>query len=94
MQKEALISLAVFGEGNTYVESNDEYKEVFNSFQKKLETILPDEIGFKQIRINMPDVIWKQRAAPSHWTLCPVEYPPCLARIIHGVSDFGVADVA
>ncbi len=57
VQKEALISLAVFGEGNSTLSPNQEYIKVLQSFQERLKTLLPKEIGFRKIRIDMPEVV-------------------------------------
>lgn len=55
--KESLISLAVFGYGNDYVRPNIDYIKLFERFQEILKIILPKEIGFEKIEINMPDII-------------------------------------
>lgn len=57
VQKEALISLAVFGEGNSTVTKNHEYQNVFQSFESRLRTILPEKIGFQRLKISMPEVV-------------------------------------
>ncbi len=55
--KESLISLAALGFGNNIVSQNDESVKLFNGFQNILQKILPPKLGFKQIRIEVPDVI-------------------------------------
>lgn len=55
--KQSLISLAVFGYGNMAVAENAEYRDLFESFQEVLRTILPDRLGFRRIEIRMPDVV-------------------------------------
>lgn len=55
--KQSLISLAVFGYGNAAVSENVEYKELFESFQDILHTLLPERLGFRRIEIRMPDVV-------------------------------------
>ncbi len=57
VQKEALISLAVFGEGNTTVASNADYEYAFKSFESRLRTTLPKELGFRAIKVIMPEVV-------------------------------------
>lgn len=57
VQKEAIISLALFGEGNTTIEPNDAYRELFDTFQARLRLVLPTEIGFRRLRVRMPDVL-------------------------------------
>ena len=57
VQKEALIALAAFGEGNSSLVGNPDYVEVFNSFEERIKKIIPKEIGLNSITVNMPDVI-------------------------------------
>ena len=59
VQKEALIALAAFGEGNSSLVGNPEYVEVFDSFEERIKKILPTEIGLNGISIDMPEVILK-----------------------------------
>ena len=59
VQKEALIALAAFGEGNSSLMGNPEYVEVFDSFEKRIKKLLPKEIGLISISVNMPEVILK-----------------------------------
>ena len=55
--KSSLISLATFGYGNKAVNPNEEARETFESFQDVLRKVLPIELGFKEIKIQLPDVI-------------------------------------
>lgn len=55
--KEAIISLATFGPGNSYVKSNQEALNIFEGFQSILQKILPPKIGFKKLSIEIPEVI-------------------------------------
>lgn len=55
--KEAMISLATFGPGNDYVSSNQEALNIFEGFQSVLNKILPTNIGFKKLSIEIPEVI-------------------------------------
>lgn len=55
--KQSLVSLALFGFGNEAVAPNEEYREIFESFQRVLRILLPPEIGFERIEIRMPDVV-------------------------------------
>lgn len=55
--KTALISLATFGYGNQALEPNDEARHTFESFQEVLRKVLPPDLGFREIRIRLPDVI-------------------------------------
>lgn len=62
IQKESLISFAVFGEGNSSVAPNETYLRVFEDFQKKLKAIMPRDIGFRRIEIRNGDVIMITRS--------------------------------
>ena len=55
--KEALISLATFGYGNQIVESNYEATQLFEGYQEILKKVLPPSLGFKSIKIEVPEVI-------------------------------------
>lgn len=55
--KEAIISLATFGPGNSYVRSNQEALNIFEGFQFILQKILPPKICFKKLSIEIPEVI-------------------------------------
>lgn len=55
--KESLISLAVFGQGNSEVDANPELYRFYMQFQEVLRNILPDSLGFLKLRIQPPDVI-------------------------------------
>ena len=57
--KAALISLAVFGYGNKAVAPNDEARKTFEGFTKVLSRVLPADLDFKGIEIQMPEVILK-----------------------------------
>lgn len=55
--KEALISLAVFGEGNSIVSPNDAALETFRGFERILGLVMPEDMGFKSLYIRMPEVL-------------------------------------
>jgi predicted ATPase len=55
--KEALIALANFGEGNKYVKQNLDAKETFEGFQEILRIVLPPKLGFKNVEVEMPEVV-------------------------------------
>lgn len=57
VQKEALISLAVFGEGNNTVAPNQDYENAFQTFESRLRTTLPKELGFQRLKVVMPEVV-------------------------------------
>lgn len=55
--KEGLISLAVFGYGSEAVTPNLEARDTYEGFQKALATILPAKLGFRRIRVEVPEVL-------------------------------------
>ena len=55
--KEALISLATFGYGNQIVEPNYEATLLFEGYQEILKKVLPPSLGFKSIKIEVPEVV-------------------------------------
>lgn len=60
--KEALISFAVFGEGNSEVKGNPELLDMYREFQEVLDRVLPDTLGFRGIRVQPPEVILETRS--------------------------------
>lgn len=55
--KEALISMAAFGSGNVYVEKNEILENTFTKFNDILKKVLPPSLGFKNLKVIMPDLI-------------------------------------
>jgi len=55
--KEALISFATFGVGNRHVTPVAELVGLFDRFQDILKTVLPAEVGFRQLEIRTPEVV-------------------------------------
>ncbi|WP_461381785.1 AAA family ATPase [Devosia indica] len=55
--KEAIISMAAFGPGNNRVISNKESLAAFEDFESRLRQIIPENIGFQRIVVQIPDVI-------------------------------------
>jgi len=55
--KEALISMATFGEGNSYVEGKPDLLSAYLGFIDVLRKVLPESLGFKTIAIRTPDVV-------------------------------------
>lgn len=55
--KEAIISMATFGPGNQNVQRNPELERNFEQFKSILRKVLPENIGFKDISIRIPDVV-------------------------------------
>lgn len=57
IQKQSIISLAVFGEGNKTVQGNPEMKESLDGFQEVLRKVMPKSLGFKRLDVRMPEVV-------------------------------------
>ncbi len=55
--KEAIISMAMFGPGNQYVQKNAVLARLFEGFKDILSKVLPPAIGFRDINIRIPDVV-------------------------------------
>jgi len=55
--KEALISMATFGEGNSYVDGKPELLQAYLGFIDVLKKVLPETLGFKTLAIRTPDVV-------------------------------------
>lgn len=56
--KEALISMAAFGQGNDRIQGNEIVQAALRGFVDVLRRILPATLGFKDLSIRMPDVIF------------------------------------
>lgn len=55
-QKRSIISLAVFGEGNNSVVGREIYVDLLADFQGILRRVLPKEIGFHRLIVDLPEV--------------------------------------
>ncbi len=55
--KETLISMAMFGAGNEYVQKNEALERIFLDFKRVLAEVLPPSIGFEDISVRVPDVV-------------------------------------
>ncbi|RWU22843.1 AAA family ATPase [Pseudomonas alkylphenolica] len=55
--KETLISMAMFGAGNQYVQKDEALEQLFLNFKKILSEVLPPSIGFIDISVRIPDVV-------------------------------------
>jgi hypothetical protein len=55
--KRCLISLGTFGYGNQAVDRDEEAVRIFEGFQEILRSTLPPSLGFRSIRIKVPDVM-------------------------------------
>lgn len=55
--KEALVSAAIFGEGNASVEPNPDAMAVWKGFQEILRGVMPESIGFRRLVVRLPDLL-------------------------------------
>lgn len=55
--KEALISMALLGEGNSHVPGNSKVLKTYTGFVKVLRSILPETLGFINLAIRPPEVV-------------------------------------
>ena len=56
--KTSLIALAMFGYGNQNVTPNSEMRALFEEYLEILKIVLPEELGFKDIKIRIPEVLF------------------------------------
>ncbi|WP_420172617.1 AAA family ATPase, partial [Leclercia adecarboxylata] len=57
--KKSLLSMAALGVGNSYIKKNKKSEKTFTSFIEILKITLPKNIGFRNIRFEVPDVIFE-----------------------------------
>lgn len=57
VQKQSIISLALFGEGNSSVKPDPQMRAVFEKFQEVLRRVMPPELGFQKLEVRMPEVV-------------------------------------
>lgn len=55
--KRSLISLATFGFGNEAVDRDESVVALFRGFEAILKKTLPASLGFKRLRVKVPDVL-------------------------------------
>ena len=55
--KEAIIAMAMFGEGNTRVQANKKVLTAYLGFVDTLRTMLPESLGFLDIAVRPPEVV-------------------------------------
>jgi hypothetical protein len=55
--KESLLTWAIFGEGNRYIEPDREQISYFLDFQEILRKILPPSIGFREFTIRNTEIV-------------------------------------
>lgn len=60
--KEAIISMATFGPGNSNVQGNPDIERLFNEFKTILRKLLPPTMGFMDISVRIPDVVLTTRS--------------------------------
>ena len=57
--KESIIAMAMFGEGNSRVQPNEDALRAYTGFVDALRTMLPESLGFLDIAVRPPDVVLK-----------------------------------
>ena len=55
--KEAIIAMAMFGEGNSRVQANEEVLKAYLGFIDALRTMLPESLGFSNLAVRPPEVV-------------------------------------
>jgi len=55
--KEAIIAMAMFGEGNTHVQGNAEVLRAYRGFVDALRRMLPESLGFLDLSVRPPEVV-------------------------------------
>jgi predicted ATPase len=60
--KATLISLALFGKGNEYVQENQEALDLFTGFIEILKVLLPKTLGFENISVRNGEVLLETRS--------------------------------
>ena len=55
--KESIIAMAMFGEGNSRVQANEEVLKAYLGFVDALRNMLPDSLGFLDIAVRPPEVV-------------------------------------
>jgi len=60
--KEAIISMAIFGEGNKHIEGNPQLQRTYIGFIDALKKMLPSTLGFLDISVRPPEVVLKTKS--------------------------------
>ncbi len=55
--KEAIVSMAAFGPGNSFVQKNEKIEKLFIDFKDILKRVLPKDLGFQDLSIRIPDIV-------------------------------------
>jgi hypothetical protein len=62
--KESLISLAVFGEGNSSVEPNPEALQIWHGYEQILRRLMPESLRFRGLRVRSPEILVETEGPP------------------------------
>jgi energy-coupling factor transporter ATP-binding protein EcfA2 len=57
VMKESLLAAGLYGPGNAWMEPNTEAHEVWTGFQEVLRAVLPESLGFEEMRLNPPEIV-------------------------------------
>ena len=60
--KEAIISMAMFGEGNSRVQGNPSVLQAYLGFVDALRKILPETLGFVDLAVRTPEIVCVTRS--------------------------------
>lgn len=60
--KESLMAAALFGYSTNALEANSEAQEVWEGFQKVLQGVLPESLGFRELSIRPPEIVIRTHA--------------------------------
>lgn len=55
--KEAIIAMAMFGEGNTHVQGNADVLNAYKGYVEALRKMLPESLGFMDLSVRPPEVV-------------------------------------
>ncbi len=57
LMKEALLSAAIYGEGNSSIEKDENARQVWEGFQGCLRLVFPESLGFERLIAIPPDIL-------------------------------------
>lgn len=55
--KESIIAMAMFGEGNSRVQANEQVLNAYDGFVNALRKMLPESLGFMDLAVRPPEVV-------------------------------------
>lgn len=55
--KESLLTWALYGEGNKYIETDKEQVSNYEGFEEVLRKVLPEQLGFKKLIPRPPEIV-------------------------------------